>query len=67
MFLTVKSDHVSVFFSSMNVNLQLWEKRLAFAYFFCAWNLMAVLGYSYYNADKLGIKYDSEETLGKFK
>nr|CAH0099339.1 unnamed protein product [Daphnia galeata] len=44
---------------------ELWEKRLSFAYFFCAWNLMAYMGYAYYNAEKLGIKYDSEETLAE--
>jgi len=51
--------------TSINLDLLLWEISIAFAYFFCAWNLMAVLGYSYFIAEKLGIKYDSEETLGK--
>jgi hypothetical protein len=67
MFITVKSDHVHLFFFSINVDFQFWGKRIGFAYFFCAWNLMAVLGNSYFIAEKLGIKYDSEETLGKFK
>ena len=49
----------------VSLELQLWEKRLSFTYFFCAWNLMAYMGYAYYNAEKLGIKYDSEETLGR--
>ncbi|XP_046447933.1 uncharacterized protein LOC124196763 [Daphnia pulex] len=44
---------------------ELWEKRIAFAYFFFAWNLLAVVGYQYLNADKLGIKIDTEETLAE--
>ena len=33
-------------------------------YFFCAWNLLAYVGYQYYNREELGIKLDTDETLG---